>query len=103
MTPPPPTMAPIRQTSEDLGLEAVRTFLKSAGIQADSLRLNDGSGLSRDDMITAEATVQLLTFMNKHRYADVFRAALPIAGVDGTLRNRMRNTDRKSTRLNSSH
>jgi len=92
MTQPPPTMAPLRQTSEDLGLEAVRMFLKSAGVQADSLRLNDGSGLSRDDMITAEATVQLLTFMNKHRYADVFRAALPIAGVDGTLRNRMRNT-----------
>jgi D-alanyl-D-alanine carboxypeptidase/D-alanyl-D-alanine-endopeptidase (penicillin-binding protein 4) len=92
MTPPPPTMPPLRQTSEDLGIEAVKTFLKSAGIAAESLRLNDGSGLSRDDMITAEATVQLLTFMNKHRYADVFRAALPIAGVDGTLRNRMRNT-----------
>ena len=43
-------------------------------------------------MITADSTVQLLTFMNKHRYADVFRAALPIAGVDGTLRNRMRGT-----------
>jgi D-alanyl-D-alanine carboxypeptidase/D-alanyl-D-alanine-endopeptidase (penicillin-binding protein 4) len=43
-------------------------------------------------MITAEATVQLLTFMNIHRYADVFRAALPIAGIDGTLRNRMRGT-----------
>jgi D-alanyl-D-alanine carboxypeptidase/D-alanyl-D-alanine-endopeptidase (penicillin-binding protein 4) len=92
MTPPPPTMPPIRQTSEDLGIEAIKSFLKSAGIAADSLRLNDGSGLSRDDLITAEATVQLLTFMNKHRYADVFRAALPIAGVDGTLRNRMRNT-----------
>ena len=92
MTTPPPTMPPIRQTSEDLGVEAVKSFLKTAGIQADSLRLNDGSGLSRDDMITAEATVQLLTFMNKHRYADVFRAALPIAGVDGTLRNRMRGT-----------
>ena len=92
ITPPPPTMAPLRQTSEDLGLEAVKSFLKSAGIQAESLRLNDGSGLSRDDMITAEATVQLLTFMNKHRYADVFRAALPVAGVDGTLRNRMRGT-----------
>jgi serine-type D-Ala-D-Ala carboxypeptidase/endopeptidase (penicillin-binding protein 4) len=92
MTPPPPTMTPLRQTSEDLGIEAVKTFLKSAGIQAESLRLNDGSGLSRDDMITADATVQLLTFMNKHRHADVFRAALPIAGVDGTLRNRMRNT-----------
>jgi D-alanyl-D-alanine carboxypeptidase/D-alanyl-D-alanine-endopeptidase (penicillin-binding protein 4) len=56
------------------------------------LRLNDGSGLSRNDMITADSTVQLLAFMNKHRYADVFRAALPIAGVDGTLRNRMRGT-----------
>ena len=43
-------------------------------------------------MITAEASVQLLTFMSKHRYAKVFRDALPIAGVDGTLRNRMRGT-----------
>ena len=83
-------MPPLRQTSEDLGIEAVKSFLKTAGIPAESLRLNDGSGLSRNDMITADSTVQLLTFMNKHRYADVFRAALPIAGVDGTLRNRMR-------------
>jgi serine-type D-Ala-D-Ala carboxypeptidase/endopeptidase (penicillin-binding protein 4) len=54
--------------------------------------LDDGSGLSRNDMITAEASVQLLVFMSKHRYAQVFRDALPIAGVDGTLRNRMRGT-----------
>jgi D-alanyl-D-alanine carboxypeptidase/D-alanyl-D-alanine-endopeptidase (penicillin-binding protein 4) len=43
-------------------------------------------------MITAEASVQLLTYMSKHRYASVFRDALPIAGVDGTLRNRMKGT-----------
>jgi D-alanyl-D-alanine carboxypeptidase/D-alanyl-D-alanine-endopeptidase (penicillin-binding protein 4) len=92
MTLPPSTMPPVRQTSENLGIEAVKSFLKTAGIAAESLRLDDGSGLSRNDMITAEATVQLLTFMDKHRYADVFRAALPIAGVDGTLRNRMRGT-----------
>jgi D-alanyl-D-alanine carboxypeptidase/D-alanyl-D-alanine-endopeptidase (penicillin-binding protein 4) len=85
-------MPPLRQTSEDLGIEAVKSFLKTIGIPADSLVLNDGSGLSRGDMITADATVQLLMFMNKHRYADVFRAALPIAGVDGTLRNRMKGT-----------
>jgi serine-type D-Ala-D-Ala carboxypeptidase/endopeptidase (penicillin-binding protein 4) len=96
LTTPPATMPPIRQTSEDLGIEAVKAFLNTAGLRAESLRLNDGSGLSRDDMITAEATVQLLTFMNKHRYADVFRAALPIAGVDGTLRNRMRGTAAES-------
>ena len=92
MTPAPPEMSPLRRTSENLGLEAVKSFLKTAGIRPESLVLDDGSGLSRSDMITAEASVQLLVFMNKHRYAQVFRDALPIAGVDGTLRNRMRGT-----------
>jgi D-alanyl-D-alanine carboxypeptidase/D-alanyl-D-alanine-endopeptidase (penicillin-binding protein 4) len=80
------------QTSEDLGLEAVKGFLKSAGIRPESLVLSDGSGLSRNDMITADASVELLSFMSRHRYASVFRDALPIAGVDGTLRNRLKNT-----------
>lgn len=91
-SPPPPTLAISNPTSEQLGLEAVRSFLKTAGIRPEALVLDDGSGLSRGDMITAEATVQLLTFMSKHRFANVFRDALPIAGVDGTLRNRMRGT-----------
>ncbi|HKZ00717.1 MAG TPA: D-alanyl-D-alanine carboxypeptidase/D-alanyl-D-alanine-endopeptidase [Pyrinomonadaceae bacterium] len=90
---PLPTPAPNSvRTSEDAGLEVIKEFLKSAGIRPDSLVLNDGSGLSRNDMITADATVQLLTFMHQHRHAEVFRAALPVAGVDGTLRNRMRGT-----------
>jgi serine-type D-Ala-D-Ala carboxypeptidase/endopeptidase (penicillin-binding protein 4) len=91
--PPPPLTTSIPgRTSESLGLEAVKSFLKTAGIRPEALVLDDGSGLSRSDMITAEASVQLLTFMSKHRYAGIFRDALPIAGVDGTLRNRMRGT-----------
>ena len=90
--PPTTTITNLDQTSENLGLEAVRSFLKTAGIRPEALNLDDGSGLSRNDMITAEASVQLLSFMSKHRYANVFRDALPIAGVDGTLRNRMRGT-----------
>ena len=91
--PPPTTIASsVAQTSEDLGIEAVKSFLKTVGIRPESLVLNDGSGLSRSDMITADASVQLLTFMSKHRHADVFRDALPIAGIDGTLRTRMRGT-----------
>jgi D-alanyl-D-alanine carboxypeptidase/D-alanyl-D-alanine-endopeptidase (penicillin-binding protein 4) len=43
-------------------------------------------------MVTAEATLELLTYMHRQRYATVFRDALPIAGVDGTLRNRLKGT-----------
>ncbi len=79
-------------SSEDAGLEVVKAFLKEAGVDHGPLALTDGSGLSRNDMVTAEATIQLLTYMSRHRYASAFRQALPTAGVDGTLRNRMRNT-----------
>jgi D-alanyl-D-alanine carboxypeptidase/D-alanyl-D-alanine-endopeptidase (penicillin-binding protein 4) len=92
VAPPPATTSNLGQTSEELGIEAVKSFLKTVGIRPEALNLDDGSGLSRNDMITAEASVQLLTFMSKHRYANVFRDALPIGGVDGTLRNRFRGT-----------
>ena len=80
------------QSDEESGLEVVRNFLHQAGVGDSDLVLSDGSGLSRNDMITANATVQLLTFMSKHRYFAQFRDALPIAGVDGTLRTRMKGT-----------
>ncbi|MDX6528007.1 MAG: hypothetical protein QOH41_297 [Blastocatellia bacterium] len=80
------------QTNEEAGLIVVRNFLRQAGASESDLALNDGSGLSRNDMITANATVQLLTYMSKHKYFSQFRDALPIAGVDGTLRTRMKGT-----------
>jgi D-alanyl-D-alanine carboxypeptidase/D-alanyl-D-alanine-endopeptidase (penicillin-binding protein 4) len=78
--------------NEDAGLEVVKSFLRQAGVGESEIALNDGSGLSRNDLISANTTVQLLTFMTKHRYFAQFRDALPIAGVDGTLRTRMRGT-----------
>jgi D-alanyl-D-alanine carboxypeptidase/D-alanyl-D-alanine-endopeptidase (penicillin-binding protein 4) len=87
----PPTTA-VNATSEAAGIETVKTFLREAGVTPPTLILTDGSGLSRNDMVTAEATLQLLTYMHRHRYASVFRDALPIAGVDGTLRNRFKGT-----------
>ncbi len=89
---PQPTSINTDRTSETAGIEVVRTFLGEAGVNGSPLSLNDGSGLSRNDMVTAEATLQLLTHMSRHRYATAFREALPIAGVDGTLRNRMKGT-----------
>jgi len=89
---PPPTAATLNRTSESAGIEAVKAFLREAGVTPSSLVLTDGSGLSRNDMITTGATLQLLTYMHRHRYAAAFRDALPIAGVDGTLRNRFKGT-----------
>lgn len=80
------------QDSEEAGLGAVKNFLRQAGVTDDESALSDGSGLSRNDLISANATVKLLTFMSKHRFAQAFREALPIAGVDGTLRTRMKGT-----------
>ncbi|MEK6333703.1 MAG: D-alanyl-D-alanine carboxypeptidase/D-alanyl-D-alanine-endopeptidase [Acidobacteriota bacterium] len=88
----PPAATVANQDNERAGLAVLREFLRAAGVSDSDLVLSDGSGLSRNDMITANATVELLTYMSKHKYFPQFREALPIAGVDGTLRTRMRGT-----------
>lgn len=86
------TRTDAKLTSEEAGIEAVKAFLREAGIDTSLLILTDGSGLSRRDLVTANSTSQLLAYMDKHRYAKAFREALPTAGVDGTLRTRMKGT-----------
>ena len=81
-----------RMTSEDLGVRALNRFLTQAGIQRGETIFEEGSGLSRDNLTTPNATVTLLQFMNRHKCAQVYLDALPIAGVDGTLRSRMKGT-----------
>ncbi|MGH9943585.1 MAG: D-alanyl-D-alanine carboxypeptidase/D-alanyl-D-alanine endopeptidase [Pyrinomonadaceae bacterium] len=81
-----------KQAATDAGTEVVRTFLREAGVDTSRLSLVDGSGLARSNLITAEATLQLLTYMSRHRHAQIFRDAQPVAGVDGTLRNRLKGT-----------
>ncbi|MDT7604012.1 MAG: hypothetical protein QOF61_2009 [Acidobacteriota bacterium] len=88
-----PLPSPDRRTSAELGSAVVRQFLREAGVRdVEHLSLVDGSGLARQDLVSAESTVELLTYMSRHRYAQVFYDALPIAGVDGTLRGRMKGT-----------
>ena len=81
-----------RQTTEDAGVDAVKKFLSKADINAGRVVMIDGSGLSRANLVTADTTLQLLAYMNRHPAGAIFREALPVAGVDGTLRNRMKGT-----------
>ena len=79
-------------TSEDLGIQELNRFLAEAGVHRGDVLFEEGSGLSRNNLTTPNATVALLQFMSKHAAAEAFLEALPVAGVDGTLRNRMKNT-----------
>ncbi|HOS75702.1 MAG TPA: D-alanyl-D-alanine carboxypeptidase/D-alanyl-D-alanine-endopeptidase, partial [Verrucomicrobiota bacterium] len=81
-----------RATSEDLGIRELNRFLGQAGIPAGQTLFEEGSGLSRDNLTTPGATVTLLQFMHRHPESQAYLDALPIAGVDGTLRNRMKGT-----------
>jgi D-alanyl-D-alanine carboxypeptidase/D-alanyl-D-alanine-endopeptidase (penicillin-binding protein 4) len=52
--------------------------------------LQDGSGLSRSDLLTARGLVALLVAMHRHPHAQVFRASLAEPGQKGTLENRLK-------------
>lgn len=79
-------------TTESQGLKALHRLLLQVGIPPSATLLAEGSGLSRRDLVTPDAMVRLLRYLAAQPYADQVRAALPIAGVDGTLINRMRQT-----------
>lgn len=83
---------PETRTSEDLALEALREFLERRRLPADDVRFDEGSGLSRNNLTTANATVALLVDMARHPAADDFLLSLPLAGVEGTIRARMKGT-----------
>ena len=70
-----------------------RKLLKRLGLQADTYRLADGSGLSLYNYVSAELLCTLLKYAwNSPMIYDALWFSLPIAGVDGTLENRMLNT-----------
>ncbi len=81
-----------RLTSEDAGILELEKFLDKTGVSRAEVQFEEGSGLSRNNLTTPEAIVKLLRFMSRHPEADSYTQGLPIAGVDGTLRNRMKNT-----------
>jgi D-alanyl-D-alanine carboxypeptidase/D-alanyl-D-alanine-endopeptidase (penicillin-binding protein 4) len=75
------------------GISETKLFLSQFGIDTTMLYMVDGSGVSHYNLLTAEMIVQLLTGM-AHRpdLFPLFYESLPIAGVDGTLRSRMKGT-----------
>ncbi|PAX57152.1 D-alanyl-D-alanine carboxypeptidase/D-alanyl-D-alanine endopeptidase [Brunnivagina elsteri] len=80
------------QSSTSVGLEVLKTTLTQLGVNQTGYFTVDGSGLSRKNLISPEALVQVLRGMSKSAAAPVFRASLPVGGKTGTLKNRFRGT-----------
>jgi D-alanyl-D-alanine carboxypeptidase/D-alanyl-D-alanine-endopeptidase (penicillin-binding protein 4) len=75
------------------GMVIVRDYMRSLGLSALEYTLVNPAGLTRDNKLSARALVSVLQDMGGNfQYAPEFLASLPIAGVDGTLRKRLRNT-----------
>ena len=81
-----------KTASVERGRNAVLTMLKSQGIELPQLVLDNGSGLSRLERVSALGLAKILITAADSPLADIYRNSLPIVGVDGTMSRRLLNT-----------
>lgn len=77
------------------GRTALAAFLKKTGVPADHFKIDEGSGLSRENRLTPVATVRVLQYMFTagNGAFELLRDSLAIGGIDGTLDKRLRTPD----------
>lgn len=74
------------------GMAAMTETLTEVGWASGSFRVEDGSGLSRYNLVTPSQLARLLVAAARMPASEALMASLPVAGVDGTLASRMRGT-----------
>lgn len=70
----------------------IKALLDDLGIDPIGYHMDDGSGLSRSNLVTPRSLVETLTIMHNTAGAELFYGTLPIAAQRGTLRHRFHNT-----------
>jgi D-alanyl-D-alanine carboxypeptidase/D-alanyl-D-alanine-endopeptidase (penicillin-binding protein 4) len=78
--------------STEKGIAVVQQLIAQTGFDPKVYSIVDGSGLSNQNYLTPELLVAVLKHMYQSQYFELYRQSLPIAGVDGTLANRMKGT-----------
>jgi D-alanyl-D-alanine carboxypeptidase/D-alanyl-D-alanine-endopeptidase (penicillin-binding protein 4) len=76
----------------DSARKIVGQLLVSWGVQPDGFVIRDGSGLSRLDLVSPETIVRVLDRIQRDTAFATYYNALPIAGIDGTIKDRMKGT-----------
>jgi D-alanyl-D-alanine carboxypeptidase/D-alanyl-D-alanine-endopeptidase (penicillin-binding protein 4) len=85
------------------GAAAMADWSRERGLDLQGMDIDNGSGLSRRTQITVLQMAKVLSAAYRSRYAPEFLASLPLAGVDGTLRSRMKMTPAGAARLKTGH
>lgn len=74
------------------GGQVMLEFMKKIGADMTAIAIADGSGLARTNYISPRNLTLLLRYIYWHPHYKIFLDALPVAGVDGTLKKRMAGT-----------
>ena len=77
------------------GAAVIKKWLKDHDIATDEIAIHDGSGLSRLDLISPEMIARALVYAAQSKFAETFKASIPVSGKSGTLRNRLKNVSGK--------
>jgi D-alanyl-D-alanine carboxypeptidase/D-alanyl-D-alanine-endopeptidase (penicillin-binding protein 4) len=75
------------------GRRVIVDFLASRGISIPELVLDNGSGLSREERISAAGLADVLLSAWRSQYMPEFASSLPLSATDGTLRKRFRSPE----------
>jgi D-alanyl-D-alanine carboxypeptidase/D-alanyl-D-alanine-endopeptidase (penicillin-binding protein 4) len=75
--------------TREAGLEELGALLKETGAQASESRADDGSGLSRNALVTPRVVTRLLAHLYASKFRELWVSLLPVGGEDGTLSNRL--------------
>lgn len=73
-------------------LKFAAQFRESIGLAAGDVLQSDGSGLSRNNLATPQSVARVLLYAARQTWGEEFASTLPVAGEDGTMENRMRDT-----------
>jgi len=74
------------------GIEAVREFIFSMGVDTSFVTMKDGSGMASGNFTTTETLAQFLQKMQSHEEFETYFSTLSQAGIDGTLQHRFKNS-----------
>ena len=85
------------------GAAAIADWGHERGFDLAGVDIDNGSGLSRNTHISVLQMANILDAAYHSRFAPEYLASFPLAGMDGTLRARMKSTPAGSVRLKTGH